>query len=122
MTISCKILYVDDEPMNLLLFESMFDKTHTVFTAESPEEGLNMLRDDNFQVVVSDMKMPEMSGIEFIEVAKQNYPDIVYYILTGYHITQDIKNAIDRKLIKKYFQKPFSKAEIEKAIAQDVSD
>ena len=120
MNSSYKILYVDDEPINLMLFESMFDKTYTVFTAESAVEGLNMLTDNNFQVVISDMKMPVMNGIEFIEEAKQNYPGIVYYILTGYHITQDIKSAIDKKLIKKYFQKPFNKEEIDKAIAQDV--
>ncbi len=62
------------------------------------------------------MKMPEMNAIEFITLAKKEFPNIAYYILTGYDITQEIAEALNNKLIFKYFRKPFNLKEIEDAI------
>lgn len=111
-----KILYVDDEPLNLMLFTNVFDDKYHVITAESGIKGLELLQENDFSIVISDMKMPQMNGIEFIEKANSQYPEIHYYILTGYNITDEIRSAIDRKLIENYFQKPFDMSEIESAI------
>ena len=67
-------------------------------------------------VVVSDMKMPGMNGIEFIKEAKEKYPRICYFILTGFEITKEITRALDDKLINNYFKKPFNMDEIESSI------
>ena len=79
------ILYVDDEDMNLFLFKSNFGKKYPVFTANSGPEGLKVLEenDDKIIVVISDMSMPGMNGVEFIMKAQQKYPLIGYFILTG---------------------------------------
>ncbi|HKL07440.1 MAG TPA: response regulator [Bacteroidales bacterium] len=111
------ILYVDDEPMNLKLFEINFRKKFNVLTAMSGDEGLRLLEENGaIDVVISDMKMPGMNGIEFIKKAKNEYPDIKYYILTGFDITDEIAEALDANLIQKYFQKPFNMREIEASI------
>ncbi len=112
-----KIMYVDDEELNLQLFKLNFDKKYKVVTAESGISALNLLEEHlDTIIVISDMKMPIMPGIEFIRKAKVKYPDIKYYILTGYDITDEIQEALNAKLILKYFRKPFDINEIENAI------
>lgn len=112
------ILYVDDEPVNLMLFNVNFKKKYNVITALSGEEGLEKLaQNPQIRVVISDMKMPGMNGIEFISQAKKNYPNIIFYILTGYDITTEIAQALKDKLINQYFSKPFNIEEISQAIS-----
>jgi len=60
--------------------------------------------------------MPIMTGIEFIKKAKEKYSTIKFYILTGYDITDEIRVALESKLILKYFRKPFNFNEIDNAI------
>lgn len=111
------ILYVDDEPINLKLFEINFQKKFTVLTALSGNKGLDVIKNNiSIDVVISDMKMPGMNGIEFIKKAKSDYPTIKYFILTGYDITEEIADALNEKLILKYFRKPFDMKEIEESI------
>lgn len=113
------ILYVDDEPINLFLFSQIFKKKYSIITAESGYSGLNIIeKNPNIDVVISDMKMPGMNGIEFIQRAKELYSNIHYYILTSYDITPEIDNALKTGLIDKYFQKPFNLHEIESAITE----
>lgn len=115
------ILYVDDEPTNLMLFNINFKKKYNVLTALSGEEGLQILANNpQTKVVVSDMKMPGMNGIEFISQAKKKYPNIVFYILTGYDITPEIAQAIKDKLINQYFSKPFNIALIDESICSSL--
>ncbi len=116
-----KILYVDDEPMNLMLFEVNFRKRYQVITAEDALHGLEVLdKHKDLKVVISDMKMPHMTGMEFIRKAKSIYPEISYYILTGYEITDDIQEAINNRLIIKCFQKPFDINEINNSIEKSI--
>ena len=113
------ILYVDDEPFNLKFFEINFRKKYNVILAESGDDGLEKLKlHPEIKVVISDMKMPGMNGVEFIKKAKNNYPNISYYILTGFDINDEISEALKSKLINKYFRKPFDMVEIEEAIQE----
>jgi response regulator RpfG family c-di-GMP phosphodiesterase len=122
MTKNVTLLYVDDEPINLTLFEINFKKKYTVVTAESGEEGLEKLEgNEDIIVVISDMKMPGMNGIEFIKKAKEQYNNIAYFILTAFDINTEIKDALDEKLIDKYFSKPFNMQEIDAAIQSFLS-
>jgi len=112
-----KILYIDDEEINVQLFEINFSKKYEVFTGYSGYDGLRCLEiHSDIQLVLSDLKMPNMNGLEFIERAKEKYKDKKYFILTGYDITEEIKKAIENKLITTYFRKPFKIQEIEDAI------
>jgi two-component system response regulator (stage 0 sporulation protein F) len=113
------ILYVDDEPLNLQLFAINFERMYTVKTAVSGNAGLEILRDEpSISVVISDMKMPGLNGIEFIRKAKEKYPEITFFILTGYDITNEILEALNDKLINSYFSKPFNIKVIEKSIQE----
>ena len=111
------LLYVDDEPINTMLFEVNFKKKFSVITAQSGFEGLEKIKlNPQIKIVVSDMKMPEMNGVQFIRIAKNDYPHIDFFILTGFEITQEIADALNEKVINKYFRKPFNAQEIENAI------
>jgi response regulator RpfG family c-di-GMP phosphodiesterase len=113
------ILYVDDEPINLMLFKNMFKNRYNVFTAESGMSGLSVLKGNpNIIVVISDMKMPKMNGIEFILKAKELYPTVYFFILTGYEITDEIQECLNKGLICKYLQKPFNIKEIDDSITE----
>lgn len=113
------VLYVDDEQLNLTLFEINFKKKFIVRTALSGEAGLEILcGEPGIPVVISDMKMPGMSGIEFVRKAKEQFPQIFFFILTGYGITEEITLALEEKLIHKYFKKPFHMKDVETAILE----
>jgi two-component system, response regulator, stage 0 sporulation protein F len=113
------LLYIDDEPINLLLFERVFKQKYQVLTAVSGQVGLDVLRmNPNIKAIISDMKMPGMNGIEFIKIIKHEYPDVACFILTGYSITEEISEAIDAHLVVRYFKKPFDIDEIEEALDQ----
>jgi two-component system, response regulator, stage 0 sporulation protein F len=112
-----KILYVDDEPINLMLFERIFGKKYNIMTAESGLSGMKILSENlDIRIVISDMRMPLMDGLEFTKKAKENFPGIIFFILTGFGITEPIMEALDINLIDRYFQKPYQMEEINNAI------
>jgi two-component system, response regulator, stage 0 sporulation protein F len=121
MTDKITLLYVDDEPINLILFEVNFKKKYNVFTAASGYEGLTCLKSNpSIMVVVSDLKMPGMNGLEFVKHAKRDFPNIIFFILTGYGLTEEISAAIEEKMINKYFSKPFNINEMANSIDESV--
>jgi two-component system, response regulator, stage 0 sporulation protein F len=108
------ILYIDDEPINLMLFERVFKRKYNIVTAISGVEGIDILRSNSqINAVISDMKMPGMNGVEFITKAKREFPQKCFFILTGYSITEEIADALSNNLIIKSFKKPFNIGEIE---------
>lgn len=116
-----KLLYVDDEQINLMLFQNIFKKKYTVIIAESGFKGLEILqKEEEIKVIISDMKMPGMNGLEFIQKAKEKFPNILFFILTGYDITPEIQKSLENGLISKYFQKPFNMKEIDETITQEL--
>lgn len=111
------ILYVDDEQVNLMLFNRLFSKKYKVYTADSGDDGLLVLNEyPEIKIVISDMKMPGMSGLEFIVQAKELFPDNLYYILTGFQISKEIQESLEKGVIHKYFQKPLNLKEIDDSI------
>ncbi|MDA3867257.1 MAG: response regulator [Salinivirgaceae bacterium] len=117
------ILYVDDESVNLELFEANLEDKYTVLTADNAITGLDIIsKHNNLKVVISDMKMPQMNGIEFIKKATLISPKAIFYILTGFDITDEIKRALDTELIQKYFRKPFNMNEISSEISRVLND
>ncbi len=111
------VLYVDDEPINLKLFTIMFRGVFEIVTAESGSKALNILdEDEKIGVVITDMKMPGMSGLDFVKEAKRHNDKIPYFLLSGYGLTPEIERALDAKLIDGYFQKPLKKSMIEQEL------
>jgi response regulator RpfG family c-di-GMP phosphodiesterase len=113
-----KLLYVDDEQINLTLFEINFGEKYNVLTAVDGFAGLRVLKSNpDTLIIISDMKMPNMTGIDFIKKAKEMFVNKKFYILTGFDITDEIKGALESGLIIKYFRKPFDIDEIEESIS-----
>lgn len=107
MSSTKKILYVDDEPINVLIFKKLMSKKYEVVTAADADEGLEVLSaQDDIDFVVSDMRMPGKNGLEFIQEAKENHPHLKYFILTGYSINQELQDALDNALIVQCWTKP----------------
>ncbi len=115
------LLYIDDEPINLILFATSFNKSFNVLTGNSGTEGLELLNNNSdISIVVTDMKMPEMNGIEFVKKAKDEFQNIIFFILTGFDLTKEISEALNSGLINKYFKKPFDYTEIEASIQEAI--
>ena len=106
------ILYVDDEESNLRIFKSSFRRHYVIFTAISGKEGLEILENNEIQLVISDQKMPEMTGVEFLERVAEDFPNTVRIILTAYSDTEDIMRAINKCGIFRYLVKPWNKDEM----------
>lgn len=110
-----KILYIDDEKTNLFIFRELFKEHYNVITSDEPEQALEMV--EGVDVVISDMNMPEMSGIEFIKIARSQFPQKQYYILTAYEVNPTLSDALKNGIISKCFQKPMNVEEISKEIS-----
>jgi len=105
-----KIMYVDDEPLNRLLFHKLIDKENIeVFLAHDGIEALKLLNNNpGINLIFSDMQMPIMDGIEFIQKAREKYPDKKYVLLTCMEKTPPIQQALDSMIICKFLRKPVS--------------
>ncbi len=112
------VLFVDDEEINLFLFEKTFEKDFPVITASSGIEALEKIEEykSSIKVVISDMRMPLMNGLELIQKIKNGFPEIRSFILTGYGYNPELESALDEKLIDRLFHKPFEPEKIKEAV------
>lgn len=110
------ILYVDDEPINVELFRLNFEKEYNVFTALSAIDGIELMKDENIYVIISDLKMPVMNGMEFIEEIKSISPEKVCIILTAYTEPDIIIKGLNEETVFRYMVKPWKKKDLKKAI------
>lgn len=112
-----KIIYVDDEEINVTLFRINISKKYEVLSGYSGADGLELLElHPETKFIFSDMKMPGMNGLDFIKQANKKFNNKSFYILTGYDITEEIRDALETGLIIKYFKKPYNIKEIEAEI------
>ncbi|MFA7381975.1 MAG: EAL domain-containing protein [Desulfurivibrionaceae bacterium] len=101
------LLIVDDErPILTALQRMLADEGYRIFTAASAGEGMEILARNAVQVILSDQRMPGMSGSEFLSRAKVLYPDTVRMILSGYAELDTVIQAINEGAIYKFFSKP----------------
>ena len=117
------VLCVDDEVNILQTLKRLLRKeNYQLLTAASGKEGLEILANNDVHLVISDQRMPEMSGTEFLAEIKDRFPDVIRIILTGYTEVDAITESINRGHIYKFFLKPWNddnlKLEIRKALDQ----
>ncbi|SHN43391.1 response regulator [Chitinophaga sp. CF418] len=110
------ILYVDDEIHNLNAFKASFRRLYTVFTATSAEEAEEVLAKQEIQIIISDQRMPKMTGIEFFESILDKYPEPIRMLLTGYADINAVIDAINKGQVYKYFSKPWNDDELKQNI------
>ncbi len=116
-----KILVVDDEPDNLDLLYRTFHREYKVLRAESGPAALDLLEQEGeVAVIISDQRMPSMSGTEFLSLTATRYPDIIRIILTGYTDVGDLVEAINSGKVFKYVTKPWDDEELKAVVRQAV--
>ncbi|MEJ2054815.1 MAG: adenylate/guanylate cyclase domain-containing protein, partial [Calditrichaceae bacterium] len=110
------ILYVDDEKHNLVAFKAAFRRYYSIFTAESAEEGLKILAEHEICLIITDQRMPRITGIEFLEKVIPQYPDTIRIILTGFSDVEAIIEAINTGQVFRYINKPWNEDELKMTI------
>lgn len=106
------ILYVDDEEHNLTSFRAAFRKHYFIHTALNAREGLRVLQEHPIHLIVTDQRMPEMTGVQFLEAVIPEYPDPIRMILTGFSDIEAIIKAINTGRVFRYITKPWDETEL----------
>ena len=108
-----RILYVDDESINLELLQLTFMDELQVLTALSAKEGLEILEaHPDIHVIISDLKMPVMNGLDFIKEIKRRYQEKVCMLLTGFMESEIMLEGFNKELIFRYMMKPWKREEL----------
>src|SRR5690554_6408563 len=102
-----KILYVDDEVNNLQAFKATFRRDFQIILAESAGEARNLLTEQEVDLIITDQRMPEETGVEFLESIIPLYPDPIRILLTGYSDIQAVIDAINKGKVYHYLTKPW---------------
>jgi response regulator RpfG family c-di-GMP phosphodiesterase len=102
-----KVLYVDDEENNLQAFKATFRREYKVFLAISAMEGEKILANEDIDIIITDQRMPEKTGVEFLEDIIPIYPKPIRLLLTGYTDIQAVIDAINKGQVYHYLTKPW---------------
>ncbi len=117
------ILFVDDEPGVLAAARRIFyDQPVSVITAASGEEALEILRKQDVAVIVSDNMMPGMSGIQFLERARDLVPDTIRILLTGYADVQAAIDAINHGGVYRFLTKPWNNEQLHRTVMDGIHE
>ncbi|WP_429932953.1 response regulator [Agrobacterium vitis] len=112
------VLFVDDEERVVRLLKIMFRGHYEVHTAPSAREALAILESTPVDVVVSDQRMPDVTGIELLSQVRQRWPATVRLLLTGYSDLVAIIGAVNEGEVHRFLGKPWSQADLRGAIAE----
>lgn len=110
------VLYLDDEEHNLTAFRAAFRRDFHVHVTTMPSEAVRILQEHPIEVVISDQKMPDISGVEFFEMIMADHPDPVRMLLTGHADIDAVIDAINKGRIYKYISKPWNETELKRLV------
>ena len=111
-----RVLYVDDEENNLISFRAAFRRNYDIFTAINADEGINILHKEEVPIIITDQRMPGITGVEFLEKIIPEYPETVRMILTGFSDIEAIIQAINTGRVFRYITKPWNESELKMTI------
>jgi DNA-binding NtrC family response regulator len=111
------ILFIDDEPRVLTSMRAMFRREYEVLLANSGPEALALLRERKVDVIVSDQRMPGMTGVEVLKQVKKLAPNAMRILLTGYADLQAIEASINEGEVFRYLTKPCPSDELKEAVS-----
>lgn len=115
------ILFVDDEAINLLNMQYMLEDTFVVHTARSGERALALIEEKEVNLLLTDQKMPGMTGVELAHRVRQRASDIPILIVTGYVDDDEVNEAKQSGLIQEIIYKPYSESHILRTLTRYVS-
>lgn len=110
------VLYIDDEVNNLEAFKSSFRRFYKIFIVSSAVEGRKILEENEIEVILTDQRMPEMTGVEFLESIIVKYPNPMRILVTGYTDIEAVIDAVNKGNIFKYVSKPWNTDDLKKII------
>ncbi|WPR73882.1 response regulator [Algoriphagus sp. NG3] len=102
-----KILYVDDEDNNLQAFKATFRREYKIFLAINAQDGRAILDQEEIDIIITDQRMPEETGVEFLESIIPTHPGPIRILLTGYTDIQAVIDAINKGQVYHYLTKPW---------------
>ena len=111
-------LVIDDEPDILDAIARLFRKDYHVLTAQSVAEARELIDEHGVEVVMTDQRMPQMTGIEFLASLRETHPHIVRVLFTGYSNITDVVDAINDGHVYRYISKPWKPVELHLFVAQ----
>ncbi len=115
------ILCVDDEPGNLEALERIFRSDYKVLKANSGIEALEVLKSNpDIALILSDQRMPEMTGVEFLKKSMESHPNTIRMLLTGYTDIDSVIDAINSGQVYRYLTKPWDSVDLENTIKKGV--
>jgi response regulator RpfG family c-di-GMP phosphodiesterase len=117
-----KVLVVDDEPANLRMVERLLRKDYQVMTAISGEEALEILSREAVDLIITDQRMPGMSGTDLLRESMQTSPDATRIILTGYTDIESLIEAINTSRVYKYVSKPWDPINLKVIVDQALNE
>jgi response regulator RpfG family c-di-GMP phosphodiesterase len=110
------ILYVDDEENNLVSFKATFRIKYNVYTAIGAQDARKILESKPIDIIVTDQRMPGMTGVEFLESIIHDFPEPMRILLTGYADMNAVIEAINKGKIFHYLTKPWNEDELDLTI------
>lgn len=115
-----KLLIVDDELPNLRLLDRLFRRDYTCLTASSGAEAIKLLEQHDVAVVITDQRMPQMTGIELLRQTADLRPHMVRILLTGYMDVEALVEALNSGLVNTYLSKPWNNEDLKRRIARAI--
>ncbi|WP_202912434.1 response regulator [Sphingobacterium olei] len=110
------ILYVDDEENNLFSFKATFRLKYKIYTAISGSKAIEIVQKNPIDIIITDQRMPEMTGVEFLEEIIKLDPEPMRILLTGYADMGAVIDAVNKGKIFHYLNKPWSEEELDQTI------
>ncbi|MDX1496400.1 MAG: response regulator [Salinisphaeraceae bacterium] len=120
-TRKARVLFVDDEQRILTSMKMLFRREYEVFTCNSGAEALELLKEQKVEVVVSDQRMPKMTGIELLREVRDLQPQAIRLLLTGYADLNAIIGSINEGEIFRFVSKPWSNEDLKATLAKAVA-
>lgn len=111
-----KVLYIDDERVNLLAFKAAFRTNFEIYTATSAQQGLEILNNNPIEVIIADQRMPGTTGVNFFESILETHPNPIRILITAYSDINAIADAINKGKVYRYITKPWNELELKSSV------
>jgi response regulator RpfG family c-di-GMP phosphodiesterase len=116
MNEKARVLYVDDERPNLTSFKMLFQDNYDIHIAESASAGLELMREHEIDIVISDQRMPEMTGVEMLKRVRSEFPQAFRIIVTGFADIEAVVDSINEGHVYHFFSKPWDEQKVQNVI------
>lgn len=110
------VLYVDDEENNLISFKATFRLKYKIYTAINGPTAIDIVKNNHIDIIITDQRMPEMTGVAFLEEIIKINPDPMRILLTGYADMAAVVDAVNKGKIYHYLSKPWNEQELDETI------